>query len=421
MEPAGVKHGRCTTLSFWDNAVNARRGAGGVSVVERSTGPGQPSGDSGPSVSVVIPCLNEAENVERCINAATGALRHSGLEGEVIVVDNGSEDGSAELASAAGARVVHEPRRGYGSAYLAGLSQARGEFVVMADADLTYDFNDIPRFVQRLRSGAELVVGDRMDNIEPGAMPWLHRYVGNPVLTGVLNLFFRTGVRDAHCGMRAVRRDILPRLDLRTTGMEFASEMVVRAAKEGLVIDELPIAYHPRGGASKLSSVRDGWRHLRFLLVHSPMYLFIVPGLALSALGLVASVTVLANINVLGRHWDLHTLIAGSLLIIVGVQVLVLGLCAHAYGAYYMGERDRWFDALRARFRLEHGLMLGAALGLAGATAAGIVIVRWAERGFGALAEERLALVAATLLITGVQTFFASFLLSILGLRRSQD
>src|SRR3712207_6703213 len=172
--------------------------------------------------------------------------------------DNASEDRSADLAAAAGARVVSEPRRGYGSAYLAGLGVARGRYIVMADADLTYDWAEIPRFVSELEDGGELVIGDRMDNIHPGAMPWLHRYVGNPVLTGVLNLFFRTGVNDAHCGMRALRRDVLPRLDLRTTGMEFASEMVIRAAKEHLDIRQFPIEYHPRGGESKLSSFRDG-------------------------------------------------------------------------------------------------------------------------------------------------------------------
>ena len=196
----------------------------------------------------------------------------------MIVADNGSDDGSAEIARSAGATVVHEPRRGYGSAYLAGFAAAAGDYIVMADADLTYDFDDIPRFVERLDGGADLVMGNRMENIQPGAMPWLHRYVGNPALTGVLNLFFQTGVRDAHCGMRAVRREALPLLDLRTTGMEFASEMVIRAGKQRLAIEEIPIDYHPREGESKLSSWRDGWRHLRFLLVHSPTYLFVLPG-----------------------------------------------------------------------------------------------------------------------------------------------
>ena len=184
-----------------------------------------------PLVSVVIPCLNEAASIERCVELARNVLDDNEIRGEVVVVDNGSTDGSAELAQRAGARVVHEQRRGYGSAYLAGFAAAEGMYIVMADADLTYDFNDIPRFLERLERGAEMVIGDRMDNIKPGAMPWLHRYVGNPVLTGTLNLFYKTGVKDAHCGMRALRRDVLPRLDLQTTGMEFASEMVIRASK----------------------------------------------------------------------------------------------------------------------------------------------------------------------------------------------
>jgi hypothetical protein len=290
----------------------------------------------------------------------------------------------------------------------------------MADADLTYDFGEIPNFVRELEAGADLVMGDRMDNIHPGAMPWLHRYVGNPVLTGTLNLFFRTGVKDAHCGMRAVRRDVLPRLDLRTTGMEFASEMVIRAAKENLDIRQFPIEYHPRGGQSKLSSFRDGWRHLRFLLVHSPTHLFIVPGAVLAFLGAVAALTVLLQIDIFGRTWDLHTMIAGSLLMIIGTQVLALGLCAHAYGTYFMGEKDPWFDRMRRRFGLEHGLVLGGAVTLAGIGTAVWILVKWIDRGFGELSEQRLAVLAATLVIVGMPVFFSSFLLSILGLRRAR-
>ncbi|MGI8594097.1 MAG: glycosyltransferase family 2 protein, partial [Solirubrobacteraceae bacterium] len=330
-----------------------------------------------PVVSVVIPCLNEAETIEECVRRALATLEANDLTGEVVVVDNGSGDGSDELAAHAGARVIHEPRRGYGSAYLAGFAAARGAYILMADADLTYDFEDIPRFLDRLESGADMVIGDRMDNIQPGAMPWLHRYVGNPILSGVLNVFFRTGVRDAHCGMRAIRREILPQLDLRTTGMEFASEMVIRASKTQTKIEQLPIEYHPRGGESKLSSFRDGWRHLRFLLVHSPTYLFIVPGAIMAALGALAALTVLTQISVFGRPWDLHAMIAGALLMIVGSQVLALGLAAHAYGTYFMGEKDPWFDRMRARLRLEHGLLLGGVITLAGLVIAAVIVGVW--------------------------------------------
>jgi len=264
-------------------------------------------------------------------------------------------------------------------------------------------------------------MGDRMDNIQPGAMPWLHRYVGNPVLSGILNMFFKTGIRDAHCGMRAVRRDVLPRLDLRTTGMEFASEMVIRAGKERLSIAEFPIHYHPRGGVSKLSTFRDGWRHLRFLLVHSPTHLFMVPGALLAALGTLIALVSVLQIPVFGREWQLHTMIAGALLMIVGTQVVGLGLSAHAYGTYFMGERDAWFDRMRSRLRLEHGLLLGGGVMALGAAICAVIIAQWIADGAGALSEERLAVLGATLIIVGVQIFFSSFLISILGLRRRDE
>jgi glycosyltransferase involved in cell wall biosynthesis len=395
-------------------------GAVPLTTVEQTSRPPVLDGEGSRAVkvSVVIPCLNEEASIERCVAEACRAIQGQGWEGEVIVADNGSDDRSAELARDAGALVVHEPRRGYGSAYRAGFAAARGDYIVMADADLTYDFGDIPRFVMKLDEGADLVMGDRMGGIQPGAMSWLHRYVGNPVLTGLLNLFFRTGVRDAHCGMRAVRRSALPVLDLRTTGMEFASEMVIRAGKERLAIEEIPIHYHPREGESKLSSFRDGWRHLRFLLVHSPTWLFIVPGAALAAIGTLIALTVLFEIDVLGREWDLHTMVGAALLMIVGTQVLALGLCAHAYGTYFMGEKDPWFDRMRARFKLEHGLLIGGLVIWAGLVVGAVIVGIWIDRGFGALSEERLAVLAATLVIVGIQIFFSSFLLSIIGLRR---
>jgi glycosyltransferase involved in cell wall biosynthesis len=372
-----------------------------------------------PTVSVVIPCLNEAENIELCVAAATAAMARAGLSGEVVVADNGSVDGSGELAVLAGARVISEPERGYGNAYRAGFAAARGEYIVMADADQTYDFEDIPRFLAGLEEGADMVVGDRMKNIQPGAMSWHHRYIGNPLLSGLLNLMFHTGVSDAHCGMRAFRRDRLEVLSLRTSGMEFASEMVVRAARERLDIREIPITYHPRTGESKLSSFRDGWRHLRFLLLHSPNHLFILPGAVMAFVGMLVSLTVLAHIPVFERQWDLHALIGGSLLTIIGTQLVGLGLCAHAYATDFMGARDEWFDRARARWRLEHGLMLGCAVALAGLGLLGVIVIAWIGRGFGSLSQERTAIFAAALLVLGIQIVFSSFLLSIMGLRRA--
>jgi glycosyltransferase involved in cell wall biosynthesis len=391
-----------------------------MSTIEQQTpGGGQPRAQaSSLRLSVLIPCLNEEGNIAECVISAQRALDANEIEGEIIVINNGSEDDSARIAAGAGAHVVDEPRRGYGSAYLAGLAAARGRYIVMADADLTYDFNEIPRFLAELEDGADMVIGNRMKNIQPGAMPWHHRYIGNPLLSGFLNLLFRTGVDDAHCGMRALRCDVLPRLDLRTTGMEFASEMVIRAAKESLDLRQFAIDYHPRGGESKLSSLRDGWRHLRFLLVHSPNHLFIVPGAVMAALGAITELIVISRLGVFGRQWDIHALIAGALLAIVGTQVVALGICAHAYGTYFMNERDRWFDRMRARFKLEHGLALGGSITLAGFVVGAFIVADWFDRGFGKLADERLAVLAATLIIVGIQIFFSSFLLSILGLRR---
>ena len=373
-----------------------------------------------PRVSVVIPCLDEAETIAECVARARAVLDGSGLAGEVIVVDNGSTDGSGALARAAGALVVEEPRRGYGSAYLAGLAVAKGEYIVMVDADLTYDFREIPRFVQQLEDGAQLVVGNRMGSIAPGAMPWLSR-LGNPVLSGFLNVVHRTNIHDAHCGMRAVRRDVLPALNLRTGGMEFASEMVIRATRERLDVRELPIALHRRVGSSKLSPFRDGWRHLRLIVVYNPTFLFLLPGIAMFLVGSLVALLVFVEVPIFGRELQVHSLIMGCLLILLGVQAIGLGLSARAFGVYFISEHDQLFQKLRSRLRLEHGLALALVVAGTGLALIGIVIERWASHGFGTLREERLAILAATVVVVGAQIFFTSFLLSIIGLRRRRD
>ena len=371
-------------------------------------------------VSVLIPCLDEAETIAECVTSAREVLEENGLEGEVIVVDNGSTDGSGELARQAGACVVEEPRRGYGSAYLAGLAAARGDYIIMFDADLTYDVRDIPRFVDELDSGAQLVVGNRLGGVQPGAMSWLSR-VGNPLLSGFLNILYRTNVRDVHCGMRALRRDVLPVLDLRTVGMEFASEMVIRATRERLDVREVPIELHPRVGSSKLSPFRDGWRHLRLILVYNPNFLFLLPGAAMLALGSLITLFVFVEVPVFGRGLYTHSLIIGCLLVLLGVQAIGLGLCARAFGVYFISDTDQVFQRLRARFRLEHGLLLAFLVGAAGVVLMALVVGRWAAEGFGTLSEERLAILAATTIAVSAQIFFTSFLLAILGLRRRPD
>ena len=379
---------------------------------------GQPEQQAPLEVSVVIPCLNEAESIEQCVRSAIAVLEQHAIAGEIIVADNDSDDDSPRLAAAAGAIVVHEPERGYGSAYLAGFAAARGRYILMADADLTYDFRGDPALPGRARRRRRH--GDRQpDEEHPArsdavASP-LHR---QPAALGAAQPALPD--RRRRCALRhaGVAPGPAPRLDLRTTGMEFASEMVIRAAKEHLEIRQFAIDYHPREGESKLSSFRDGWRHLRFLLVHSPNHLFIFPGAVMALIGFLVELIVLTQIGVFGRQWNIHALIGGALLAIVGTQVVALGICAHAYGTYFMGERDRWFDRMRARYKLEHGLLLGGALLLAGLIVGAVIVIDWIQRGFGVLSEERLAVLAATLIIVGIQIFFSSFLLSILGLRR---
>jgi glycosyltransferase involved in cell wall biosynthesis len=371
-------------------------------------------------VSVVIPCLDEAETIAECVTTAREVLGEHGFTGEVIVVDNGSTDGSGELARAAGAAVVDEPRRGYGSAYLAGLAAARGDYIVMIDADLTYDFREIPSFVKELEDGAELVVGNRLAGVQPGAMPLLNR-IGNPMLSGFLNALHRTNIHDAHCGMRAVRRSVLPVLNLRTVGMEFASEMVIRASREHLDVREIPIKLHPRVGESKLSPFRDGWRHLRLIVIYNPNFLFILPGAIMLAVGTLISLLVFLGVPILGRDLQIHSLIIGCLLVLLGVQAIGLGLCARAYGVYFISNQDELFLRLRARFKLEHGLALALLVAAGGFALFGYVFSKWAAEGFGELHEAQAAIVAATLVAIGAQIFFTSFLLSILGLRHRGD
>ncbi len=374
-----------------------------------------------PTVSIVIPCLNEEPSIESCVRSARRVLEEHGISGEVVVADNGSEDDSAALATGAGARVVHEERRGYGSAYLAGFAAARGTYIITADADQTYDFNEIPRFLASLENGADMVIGNRMNNIVPGAMPWLHRYIGNPILSGFLNLLYRSGVHDAHCGMRALRRNTLPRLRLHSTGMEFASEMVVRAVKEDLAIAEFDIEYHPREGESKLSSFSDGWRHLKLLLVNSPTALFMVPGLVLLTIGFLGVLLSISGISLFGREWQIHATIAAALLTIVGAQVVALAISARTFAVYVLNEKpDRTIKWGSDHVRLETGLIAGGIVFLIGFVIDAVIVGIWINRGFGELSEERLLVFGSVLIILGLQAFFSSFFLSIIGLARER-
>jgi hypothetical protein len=377
-------------------------------------------------VSVVMPCLNEARTVGQCVVKARLTLQNLGVRGEVIVADNGSSDGSPELAELYGARVVHVKERGYGSALQAGIAAARGRYVIMGDADDSYDFSRLRPFLDRLRQGDDLVLGNRFQGgIEPGAMPWLHRYVGNPVLTGVLNLFFHSPIRDAHCGLRAFRKDAYTRWQLRAPGMEFASEMVVKACLSREKISEVPIVLHPDGRdrPPHLRSFRDGWRHLRFLLLMCPLWLYLIPSCLLLGGGLALMAWLTPGPRaVAGVVLDVHTMLLGALCVLLGYQTLWLWAYARIYG-WVSGLLPattfsrRVFDHLN----LERGLLAGAALLLAGLALNGWLVSEWYGRGLGPLEVTttlRYALWGFTAMVLGVQTVYGSFFLSMLGMNR---
>jgi glycosyltransferase involved in cell wall biosynthesis len=369
-----------------------------------------------PQVSVVLPCLDEEEAIGAVVDQAWDGIGVSGRAGEVIVVDNGSTDRSADIAQAHGARIVPEPTRGYGAAYLAGLAHARGEYVVMADADGTYPLDRLAPFVDRLELGDDLVIGSRFaGEIHRGAMPWANRYLGNPILTGLLNLLFGVKVSDAHCGMRAIRRKALPSLDLHSTGMELASEMVFKAYRRGLAVSELPIEYFPRTGASKLRRSRDAWRHVRFMLLYSPSWLYLLPGAFLLVLGLAGMLALASGpVDVFGRTWQIHTMLGFVALTLVGAQIVQIGIFARTYARVTIGEHDPLLDRLGRRLRLEHGLLGGGLLVLVALAILGTIVATWATEGFGALKHEYATALGLTLLGLGIQIVFGSFFLALL-------
>jgi glycosyltransferase involved in cell wall biosynthesis len=373
--------------------------------------------DVRPDVSVIMPCLNEAATVATCVGKARAALAAAGLEGEVVVADNGSADGSPSLAAAAGARVISAPVRGYGAAYLAGLDAARGTYLVLGDADDTYDFGTVPEFVAALKAGNDVVLGSRFrGRILPGAMPWLHRYVGNPVLSGILSLFFGARISDAHCGLRAMTRAASDRMRLKSTGMEFASEMVAVALRHGLRVAEIPIIYYPRGGTSKLRSFRDGWRHLRFMLLLSPTPLFLIPGVLAVVLGFFGLFALLPGpIHAGSFTFDYHFMFVASALAILGVQLVFLGLAAKTYARAALPERrDPWVDFLDRRFTLERGLLVGLALAAAGLGINAWILWIWLAAGRGQLFAVQPALLGLSLIVVGAQIVFGSFFISVL-------
>lgn len=377
-------------------------------------------------VTVLMPCLNEAETVGVCIRKALASFENLEVNGEVLIADNGSTDGSQEIATNLGARVVQVERKGYGNALMRGIAMAHGKYVIMGDSDDSYDFTNLGPFLEKLRDNYDLVMGNRfMGGIQPGAMPPLHRYLGNPVLTGIGRIFFKSPAGDFHCGLRGFSRKAILDLDLRTTGMEFASEMVVKSTLHRLRITEVPTALQPDGRtrAPHLRSWSDGWRHLRFLLLYSPRWLFLYPGILLMAAGLVAGLILLQGpVVVAGIGFDAQTLLYAAAAIILGFQAVAFAVFTKIFAiSEGLLPEDPKLSVQKIRVSLERGLVVGAALIVTGLVCSAYSVWTWKQVSFRVLDPARtlrIIIPAVTALIIGVQIVFSSFFLSVLGLRR---
>lgn len=376
-------------------------------------------------VSFVMPCLNEARTIEACIRAARACLREHGLTGEIVIGDNGSTDGSPEIAARAGARVIPVTQRGYGAALAGAIDAARGEFIVMGDADESYDFAEAFALIERLRAGADLVMGNRFrGSIRPGAMPWHHRFIGNPLLSTLGRVLFRSPVGDFHCGLRAFRKNAYQRMDLRTTGMEFASEMVVKAQLRAMRVEEVPVTLRKDGRdrAPHLRSFRDGWRHLRFMLTLSPRWTMFVPGLALFVLGAALMLlTVFAPLRIGAVTLDLHTLVAGSMAVVVGYQFMLGAIAVRSYALEAeIGPAGTGLRRLIACWTFERGLIAGALAALVGLGFMLYPTMLWFARGLGEMKVEstlRPMIAGATLVALGAQTMLMGVVISMFSIR----
>ena len=386
----------------------------------------QPAGEP-VQVSAVIPCLNEERTIAACIDKAFNSFEQLGLFGEVVVADNGSTDRSIEIATIHGARVVREPVKGYGAALRRGIGEARGEIIVMADADESYDWGAIAPFVRKVQEGYDLVMGNRFRGAAvPGAMPALHRYLGNPVLSALSRIAFRTGIGDFHCGMRAFTKSAFHRMQTRTTGMEFATEMIANSCHQGLRIAEVPTTLYPdrRDRAPHLRSFRDGWRHLRFILTYAPDHLFLLPGLTMLVLGLILQALLVSGPMAIGRiYLGIHFVALGSLLSLAGFNVFNFGVFAKALmSTRYAGLHSRTVGWLKRRFSLELALGVGCLLIFVGLVTDGAILYRWLqEPGRSMERTIHLAFVATTTVVLGVNVLFSAFLLNLVMDNQSEN
>ena len=379
-------------------------------------------------LTILMPCLNEAETLKGCIGRAREFLERQRIDGEVLIADNGSDDGSREIAAAMGARVTCVSEKGYGAALLNGIRAARGRYVIMGDADGSYDFSRLESYVEKLRAGYALVMGNRFKGgIRPGAMPALHRYLGNPVLSAVGRLFFKSPCGDFHCGLRGFDRDAIARLDLKNTGMEFASEMIVKATLHGLRITEVPTVLSPDGRSRRphLRAWRDGWRHLRFLLIYSPRWLFFYPGVAMMGAGLALLAWLLPGVrHVGGVALDIHTLVYASGLVMLGLQAALFAMFTKIVGMNLkLLPPDALFTRMVGFFSLERGLAVGAALAAAGLAGSVYAVAQWQGAAFGPQQPQhlmRIVVPSLTAVMAGMEIVFASFFMSVLQLQRAR-
>jgi len=371
--------------------------------------------------SVVLPCLNEENSIEICIKKIKSVFEKERIYGEIIVVDNGSTDKSVEIVKKyTDVKLLFEPQKGYGSALRCGIENAQGEYIIMGDADNTYDFYEIPKFLEKLKEGYDLVIGSRFKGkILKGAMSFSHRYIGNPILSGMLRVFFGGNISDAHCGLRGFTKQAYQKMVLRTTGMEFASEMVIHALKKKLKIAEIPITYYPRIGESKLSSFRDAWRHIRFMLLYSPDYLFLFPGIILFLAGFIISFGILAkgHISLFGRMWGVHVLFFSSVITLVGWQILNIWFSAKVYTHIIGLEESNFIKKLMNFLTLEKTLVFGLIIFFTGLIGLLYIVYIWAKTNFGPLEELRLGIFSTMLAAMGIQTIFSAFLSSVLQIK----
>lgn len=373
-----------------------------------------------PLLSIIIPCMNEEKTIGAVIGKAVSTLKQEGLDGEIIVADN-STDNSREIAKKMGTKIVIPQKNGYGSACLEGFRHARGTYLILADADDTYDLSEMPKFLKPLLANeADFVIGSRLKGeIKKNSMPWLHRYIGNPLLTGLLNWLFKINISDAHCGMRAITRDAYEKLDMKSEGMEFASEMIIEAGRKKLRITEVPITYYPRQTPSKLHSWGDGWRHLRFMMLYNPTPFFSIPGLLLFILGAFMTLALVIRGNV--ETTSLHSFFLGSMLAVIGTQMIATGIYMKIYGILHNKIEKTGITAKLLDYHsLEYGLVIGIALFFAGMVLGSKILFKWISSGYGSLSEVGNAVISVVLAALGIQIIFSALIISIFMLDKKE-